>query len=700
MEHFKERLNAAMSRAGFNQTRLAQELGISSAAVSAWCKGTKQPSTVHLGRLAGILGVEVDFLVLGAGSVGRDLNAERRRYMNDVVWYFRPEPPDGGRDYGNAAGFAFRPGLRTLARECGQNSSDAKVDTEPTALLEFTIIEVTGEHLEMFKRAIRWDELRPRLEAAAEHVDRAQTAQSIGPAIDMIESGRLQLIRVADFGTSGLIGDEFGKSKFVAVMRNTLDSDKGERAGGSYGLGKATMTAASRIGLVVSASNLAEVHDDNRIGRTIARIELPWHRLEGEQVASAGPGWLGARDDNHKCTVSYWDNEALLHDLFLDRPASSTGTTFLIVAAFDNSGQAITIEDMARELELGAAQAFWPAMVGADGSEPRLHVRVRAMQNRNVVLDTYVDPNAYVPARVEMLSRYFAGETAPDIVEDDDVATRPAILKVPARTLPPELHGQKEHDAVLLVALADEVEDSAEPVNTVAYMRGSRMVIKETAVRGLPVGSRPFRALVLAGEAASDDEDAVIAERFLRAAEPPEHNNWVVTRKVTDAYPRGAKTALDDFFRAVQAEIRSIVSAPTETRSDGPDSLRELLRLKPAPGYREKQPRVKTASGVIQDDGSWRVSATITLPRRDDGRVWVFDPVVRFASESGPPVTVRWRELRGTERCTAISPRSVKANDTARTVRIEGETVPDSQPVSAKYAAIQVDVAKSRGEEA
>ena len=120
--------------------------------------------------------------------------------------------------------------------------------------------------------------------------------------------------------------------------------------------------------------------------------------------------------------------------------------------------------------------------------------------------------------------------------------------KVPARTLPPELHGQKEHDAVLLVALADDVEDSAEPVNTVAYMRGSRMVIKETAVRGLPVGSRPFRALVLAGEAASDDEDAVIAERFLRAAEPPEHNNWVVTRKVTDAYPRGAKTALDEFF--------------------------------------------------------------------------------------------------------------------------------------------------------
>lgn len=417
-------------------------------------------------------------------------------------------------------------------------------------------------------------------------------------------------------------------------------------------------------------------------------------------MGCAGPGWLGMWDGVRKCTVSYWDNEALLRDLFLERPASSTGTSFLIVAAYDTSGEASTIETMARELELGAAQSFWPAMVAAEGNDPRLQVRVRAMHNRDVVLDTYVDPTAHVPARVGMLSRFYADDMVTDIEESDDVAMRPTILNVPARTLPPEPHGQKGHDAVLLVALADEIEDSVEPVNTVAFMRGSRMVVRELAVRGLPVGARPFRALVLAGEASSHDEDAVVAERFLRAAEPPEHNNWTVTRKVTDAYPRGARTALNEFFRAVQSEIRSIVSAPPDPRSDGPDSLRELLRLKPAPGPREKRPRVKTASGTVQEDGSWHVSATITLPRRDDTRAWVFDPVVRFASESGPPVTVQWYELRGAERCMAISERSVKANRTARTVRIEGETRPGSQPVGAKYAAVQVDVAKSRGEEA
>ncbi|MHC6214327.1 helix-turn-helix domain-containing protein [Rhodococcus ruber] len=699
MDQFKERLSIAMSRAAKNQRELAQELGVSAAAVSKWCQG-KPPSTKHLGRLAGVLGVDVDYLMLGEGSIGRNLDSERALYQDRIRWHFRPEPADGGRDYGDAAGFAFKPGLRTLARECGQNTSDAKLDTEPTAVLEFTVIEVTGESLEAFKRAICWDTLHQHLVAASKHVDRAQSAQSIRPAVDMINSGRLHLLRVADYGTTGLTGEEFGASKFVAVMRNTLDSDKGETAGGSYGLGKATMTAASRIGLVVSASNLAEPYERKRMGRTIARIELPWHRIEGESRGCAGPGWLGDWDDDRGCTVSYWDNEALLHDLFLERPSSSTGTSFLVVAAFDNSGLAETIEEMAREIELGAAYSFWPAMASTEDGVPRLQVRVRAMHNRDVVLDTNVDPTAHVPAQVEMLTRYSVNDTVANLEKSDDVALRHVLLNVPARTLEPKPHGPTEHDAVLLVALANEIDDHVDALNTVAFMRGSRMVVKETPVRGLPVGAPPFRALVLAGEASSEDQDAVIAERFLRAAEPPEHNNWTVTRKVTDAYPRGARTALDGFLRAVHAEIRAIISAPTEVHSDGPDSLSELLRLKPAPGHREKQPRVKTASGTVRADGSWHVSATIALPRRDDEKVWVFDPVVRFASESGPPVTVQWRDLRAVERCTAVSTRSVKGNRMARTVRIEGETVPDSQPVSAKFSTIQIDVAKPRGEEA
>jgi hypothetical protein len=629
----------------------------------------------------------------------KNLDAERATYRENFRWYWRRDPPDGGRTYGDPAGFAFPPGLRSLARECAQNSSDAKLETEPTAVLEFTAIELMSEPLELFKRAINWEELKPHLLAAVENVDRAQAAQSILPAIEMIDNGCLQLIRVADEATTGLTGDEFGKSKFVAVMRNTLDSDKSETSGGSFGLGKATMAACSRIGLVLSCSNLVEPHENKRLGRVIGRIGLPWHELIPGNGGYAGPGWLGEFDEQRGTTVSCWGNETLMQDLFLSRDASCTGTSFLIVAAYDNSGQAMTIEEMASELECGVAESFWPAMVGNSDKEPRLHARVRAMRNYDVVLDNYVDPAHYFPAKVEMLRRYYGDETVDSINEFGDVAMSPAILAVPPKVAGTGQHGKTEHDAILLVTHADDAGESSEPINTVTYMRGSRMVVMEKKVTGLAVGALPFHALVLAGEAAIEDEDAVIAERFLRAAEPPEHNNWLATQKVTNNYdPRLAKQTLGQFMRAVQDRIREIVSTPLVVQSDGPDALRELLRLKTSSVRQEKQPKVKTAGGSIRADGSWRVWATITVPRRDDGRVWVFDPIVRFASDSGPAVSVAWKELRGANQCIAVSGRSIMADSTARTVRIEGETVPDSQPVNGKFASIQMDVAKARGE--
>jgi transcriptional regulator with XRE-family HTH domain len=698
MEQMSDRLVRTMRQRGINQAHLAAQLGVTAAAVSSWTKGTKQPSSQHLGPLAVALGVDIDFLVRGEGD-GLDpaaLEAERAEYLESIDWYFRPEPPDRGRNYGDAAEFAFREGLRVLARECAQNTSDAKLDTESTALIEFAVIEVTGSHLDRFLKTIRWDKLRPRLEAAASHVDRAQAAQAIQPGIEAIDEGRLMLLRVADYWTTGLTGDEFGSSKFVAVMRNTLDSDKGETAGGSYGLGKATMWASSRFGLVLAASNLAEPYEDRRLRRTIGRAELPWHELDGGGCF-AGPGWLGFWNESGSCTVSGWENAALAHDLFLDRPDSSTGTSFLIVAAHDTSGEASSLEEFTTELEIGAATSFWPAMVAAEGEEPRLNVRVRAFRNEEMVLDRDVDPRDHVPARVNMLSRYYAGDVAENLEQEGDVVVRPVILQVPPRKVNPDPHPTKEHDALLLVSRADELEDSPEGVGVVAFMRGTRMIVKEVPVRGLPVGALAFRAVVLAGEAAGDDEDSIIAERFMRAAEPPEHNNWAVTRKVTDAYPRGGKTALDEFYRRVNTEIRALVKSVEESKSDGPDSLRELLRLKPPIVQREKKPRVKAASGELHPDGSWSISATITLPRRDDGRRWVFQPVLRFASQSGAPVSVKWQELRPVSHCS-VEGVSVRANTKAITVKVEGETDPSSHPVGGSFSAVQLDIRNYRGE--
>jgi RNA polymerase primary sigma factor len=611
-----------------------------------------------------------------------------------LEWFFRPEPADGGRNYGDAAGFAFNEGLRVLTREVGQNAGDAKLETTDTVRLELSVIELTGKHLQRFLEAIRWDQLKPHLEAACALEERVQVAHAIKPGIDQIESGSLTVLRIADFGTSGLLGAEQGVSRFAAVMRNTLDSNKtGDTAGGSYGLGKAVMWASSRFGLVLAASNLSEPLEGRTTNRLLGRLELPWHDVEegGETNEYAGPGWLGAHDGS--TTVSAWADDETLEILRLDRPADTTGTSFLVVGVHDTSGEAETIAEMAAELERGAAEAFWPAMVARPDGEPLLEVVVKAERNGKTESERVVDPRSIVPAKVAALESHYLGDTVDELVEPGDVVVRRPLLTVPART-GTNAHPEKDHDVVLLVRLAEPTDDSAE-INRVAYMRGKLMIVKEVPVRGLPVGARPFHAVVLAGEAAEDDEDSRIAEVFLRAAEPPEHNDWRLTRKVKDVYQRGAKAKLDSFYQDVLKEIRELLSTRVDQRADGPDSLKELLVLSTSPPARLPKPRVTALSGSVDAEGAWNVEATVRLPQRPAAARWQFAPKLRFATDSGAAVGVKWETLEGVDRCS-VDGGIVVSDPKARTLRFRGTTAPESQPVDAEKAAVTLAVVDAR----
>ncbi|MGX1513520.1 hypothetical protein RKD44_004808 [Streptomyces collinus] len=112
---------------------------------------------------------------------------------------------------------------------------------------------------------------------------------------DMFEKGRLILLRIDDYNASGLTGDDYGDGKFAAVVRRQLESLKsGRSAGGSYGLGKATLWATSALGMVLINSTLSEPHEGRTERRVIGRLELPWRFVDG--TAYAGPAWLGRPD--------------------------------------------------------------------------------------------------------------------------------------------------------------------------------------------------------------------------------------------------------------------------------------------------------------------------------------------------------------------------------------------------------------------
>lgn len=685
-QELKDRLNEALAAKGMSQAQLASDIGVSAAAVSAWCSGTKRPGVANLQAIANRLGVTPSYLQFGEGpGAVVDLDDLRQRYREELEWYWRPAPADGGRELGNAAGFAFKVDIETLGRESGQNSLDERLLTEPTVEMRYSVIELTGAHLEAFLKAVQFKtELRRHLEASS--TTNQKIAAVIARGLERLETEqRLLLIRIEDYNATGLLGGEYEPGRFMAVVRNILDSYKSDTAGGSYGLGKATLWASSQFGLVLINSTLSVAQDGDRSGRFIGRIELPWHKDGTDSFA--GPGWFGELDPDKGCTRSYWSNAAVLHDLMLEREGEAPGTSFLIVGAFDPSGAVESVEEIADRLRRSLADSFWPAMVDRpDGTPARLRVVVRSQRNEKIIAEHFVDPEEFRPAHVAAFRKYLDDNIVDALDQAGDVVKRTASLKVPARRLPGSEHPAEEHEAIVLVVQAEDSDDGA---NKVTYLRGSHMVIHEPALTGLPVGARPFHGIVLAGEAAGSTSADRAAERFLRAAEPPAHDKWTSTPDVTTNFARGGPTFLRNFEEAVRRAIREVVRQPAKDLSDGPESLKELLRIAPPKPETESRPRVKSARGNPTDAGAWFVEATVSLPPRD--RPWSVVPSLRFGTESGAAIPVRWKALAAEERCDVDGDRLV-AKIGARLIRFSGVTDPSSHPVGAARAKVLVDV--------
>jgi transcriptional regulator with XRE-family HTH domain len=694
----RDRINEALSRKGVNQAALAQHLGVSAATVSGWCSGTKRPSPTNMEKIGAFLAVSPGYLSFGEGAgppPGADLTDRRAHYKSDLTWYWRPGPRDRGRELGNAATHAFEVDIPTLGRESGQNTSDEKVETEPTVELRYTIAELTGKHLSDFLEAVAFETVRPHLEAAA--ITNLKAGAVIRHGLDQLDGGHLLLIRIEDYGANGLTGPEFERDRYMAVVRNTLDSQKGGSAGGSFGLGWATLPASSQFGLVLCNSTLSVAEKGLARDRFVGVIDLPWHTLGDKEYA--GRGWFGVEDPDDtdpapRRTISYWGNEALVRDTCLFREDARPGTSFLIVGAYDASDAVREIGEFAEKFTESVADNFWPAMVERPDGPARLQVIVRAERNGTQVLENYIDPVRHQPSRVGAFQKHLRDEISESLEGPGDVVRRRITLHVPRRTVDP-VHEPQEHEAILLVTeVGDDDEHRTEAApNTVAYMRGSQMVIQQSRLGTLPMGARTFQAIVLAGEAAGDSASDRAADRFLRASEPPAHNRWTGTPEITSSYVRGGKAAIEALDSEVKRVIREIIRQPSHDLSDGPDALKELIRIAPPPPA-GKRPQIKSVAAYgVTDEGAWEINdATVTLPPRSDGRGWTIIPVLRFGTESGSSIAVQWEEISAGLRCE-LDPRGrlVTPSD-ARTATFSARTDPTSHPVGATRAAIVVDI--------
>ncbi|MGA6167995.1 helix-turn-helix domain-containing protein [Amycolatopsis magusensis] len=680
-----------LRRAGMTQAELAARLELTRAAVSAWITGRAEPREETKRAIARVFDADPAAVYNQAADLTSDL--PRR-------WYHRPAHADGGREYGNAAAFAFDADLSVLAKEATQNSLDERLDPTRAVRIRYVLQELTGEKLDAFLGSLRWDDLGRHYARAADTDQKV--SRSLRAALEDLAATRtLRLLRVEDYNASGLIGPEYRDGQYAAVVRRQLDSFKKARAraGGSYGLGKATLWATSRFGLVLINSTLSEPFEGRTARRVVGRLDLPWHQVDGE--AFAGPAWFGEREtepEHRDVSRSWWADEQTVRDLHLERAGDEPGTSFLIVGAHDASGDAGELAEMHEKLVRSLANGFWAAMVSGGGREPMLEASVVALYNDQVVIpEKRVDPHEHHPSLSRALQAYLDEETVDRLTESGQVA----LARVPLVVSPRKVDAgrgdtSRVHEAVLLLTTAEDADPRA---NRVILMRGNRMTVTEHRPRELPLGAMAFQAVLLAGYATGrTGEDVPLAEQFLRASEPPEHDRWDRTEELTSTYARGALTRIKEFRRAIDDAVRGLVGKRESARGVGPAGLRELLKLgnptSPGPRRNQPVPTVRAVNARVESDGAWSVSVSIRLPEVEDP--WLLTPVAKFDVRSGSRPDVAWQLLTPSENCR-VENGNLVIEPGVRTASFAGVTDPATHPVKGGYSRLVIDLQKTRG---
>lgn len=705
-EDFGSWLARQLRREGISQADLADKLNVTRAAVSAWVTGRAEPRPEKLRAIAEAFAVDP------ATVYNRD---EKPVPVTVLTWYHRPAYADGGREFGNAAAFAFEPSLGTLVREATQNSLDERVDPNQPVRMRFTIHEISGERYFRFLDAMRWSELSEHYEQAARHGQKV--GRTLAEALaDMREHSRLTLIRVDDYNASGLTGDDFddkgGDNRFAAVVRRQLDSHKSGAAGGSFGLGKVALWATSGLGLVLINSTLSTPFEGKREPRLIGRLDLPWRRL-ADRSAYAGPAWFGEADPARAgATRSWWADEDTVKDLHLERESADPGTSFLIVGVADSilktgpdetpgvdPGSTESRRRILRAMhdEIGAelSENFWAAMVSGRDHPALLDASVTTLHNGVVVVpEEHIRPQASQPARSRALQAFYDGTTTTELTSAEDVAQTTVRLTVPVRKDGTDgRRSAADHDAVLLITPATDADGRA--VDRLVCMRGTRMEIESRSIADMSSPGR-FTAVLLAGLASGRaTTDSTAAEEFLRAAEPPEHNAWKKTEDLAATYARGAATRLEEFRRDMIPAVHAVTRRQdVAADSDGPALLRELLSLNaPPPSRAPGFPTVKRLDGRVDPTGSWNIEVEIRVPQRADP--WLFTPVLKFVAASGPSLPASWQTLEVISGCELIAAGTLRAGG-APTALFRGASLVESHPVSAELSRVTVELVSAK----
>ena len=441
---------------------------------------------------------------------------------------------DGDIPYKDALDFD----IPTLARETGQNILDANGVMEGPAKVVYRFLRLEGEELETFKDAVDW-------ETYEEHLKRFRdedTSIRIDDFLDDLhEREQLDVLVVEDQNTHGLYGGEIEDgTPYNALVRDSKITVKDDdTSGGSHGVGKFINYGLSLASMVLFYSDLpddlleqqlevedlpTQVEDSPRL---VGRGLLPDYRREDKRILDGEEIWFGTFDKSAPTDrpVSKWGDaaECTANRLGLGRPGVP-GTSVAIVGFGQPNGQVPPDLDSAVEtLKYSVAYHFWPAMEMGD-----LEVEIVGPEgdSEDVTVDRAMDD--YAPEITPFVKIFRQYQDADDeLGEPGDVARTTIDFQFEPKGEDP-VDGSVNLGVRVPTAADLEYTDV---INHVAIFRGRGMVVDYLPKGSLASRGRDFHAILAAGKARTwpdrtptEVDEAV--DKFLRAAEPAEHDEW------------------------------------------------------------------------------------------------------------------------------------------------------------------------------
>ncbi|RLM53744.1 hypothetical protein DVK02_12940 [Halobellus sp. Atlit-31R] len=574
--------------------------------------------------------------------------------LDRAEWYFFSGGPGAPRYGDDPTKHAVDHDSETFVREVIQNANDQGLDNDESVEVTFRFVTLSGEDKEAFLEALRWrNGLQPRVSSIAQAGLGRGYERLLGRIKDPDEE--LRLLIVEDRNTTGLTGSWDQDSNYAALVRDELYSSKqDDTAGGSYGLGKSVLWTFSGASTVVFNSYPVQA-SESRSPRLVARAKFPTHTLD-DDTTYQGAGWLcrpARTEDGVRPEALEGERASDLADrLYVDRPHVS-GTSALVVDFQDPTrDERPDLGEVADEVVEAAVKYFWPAIYRGD-----LKVTVETPES---TVEADVDSVPAIEPFVDCYASRFADSESLD--DPGDVAGLDIPMQLPTRA-----DGSETPDgSVRLAARLASPADDDTYLNTIALFRGAGMVVKYYDQSRVAYGDRNFHGILATGEARPGHNPSVTdreIDRFLRFAEPPEHDEWESTENLREQYQRGFRTALDEMFGTMRDGLRHLISKRAST-----DALSDSV-LNRFPIHGDASPRRSSSAPgpVFEIDSSsrfdgdrWVFSGRVT-PKVDEFESWTVDISLTGIGEDG-------------SRYDSIPVEKVSVDDVDVTANLEGGT--------------------------